>query len=118
MGIFGIFSAKNIIDIDSSDVEKLICQPRIFSPSGSIFEFSNTNILFNLNYAQVVTARIFNLSGRLKWSQKLELTQAGSNILSWDGKDYNGDTVSSGLYIVTLEKENSILRTTVGVLNR
>ncbi|CAI8171802.1 MAG: Uncharacterised protein [Methanobacteriota archaeon] len=38
--------------------------------------------------------------------------------MNWDGKDSNGEIVPSGLYIVTLEKEDTILRTTVGVLNR
>jgi len=54
----------------------------------------------------------------LKWTQKPESTQRGSNVLNWDGKDYNGNVVTSGLYIVTLEKGDSVLRTTVGVLNR
>jgi hypothetical protein len=36
----------------------------------------------------------------------------------WDGKDFDGKVVKSGLYIVTLEKESTILKTTVGVLNR
>ena len=120
-GTYGAFiSLDTTLIQDSLNIEKVVCQPRIFSPggSGSLFEFTKTNIIYSLTKVEDVTARIFNLSGRLKWSQKLELTQAGSNVLSWDGKDYNGDTVSSGLYIVTLEKENSILRTTVGVLNR
>ena len=44
--------------------------------------------------------------------------QSGHQIINWDGKDYNNNIVPSGLYIVTLEKEDTILRTTVGVLNR
>ena len=119
MGIYGVFVTKTVFPLDSLlDIEYLKCQPRIFSPSGSVFEFANTNILFNLDEQEAVTARIFNLAGRLQWSYKPEFTQRGSNVLNWDGKDYNGDIVTSGLYIVTLEKENSILRTTVGVLNR
>jgi len=39
-------------------------------------------------------------------------------VMNWDGTDSNGNIVPSGLYIVTLEKEDGILRTTVGVLNR
>ena len=119
MGTFGVFTTETIVPMDSlMDIESLICQPRIFSPAGSVFEFANTNILFNLDEQEDVTARIFNLAGRLKWSQKPESTQRGSNVLNWDGKDYNGNVVASGLYIVTLEKGDSVLRTTVGVLNR
>jgi len=118
LGTFGVFTTQIIVPGDSLDIESLICQPRIFSPAGSVFEFANTNILFNLDEQEEVTARIFNLSGRLKWSLKPETTQRGSNVLNWDGKDYNGNVVASGLYIVTLEKGDSVLRTTVGVLNR
>ena len=118
MGIFGVFTTQITLRGDSLDTESLICQPRIFSPAGSVFEFANTNILFNLDEQEEVTARIFNLAGRLKWTQKPESTQRGSNVLNWDGKDYNGNVVTSGLYIVTLEKGDSVLRTTVGVLNR
>tara|TARA_Y100000590_G_scaffold361959_1_gene418860 strand:+ start:10449 stop:14564 length:4116 start_codon:yes stop_codon:yes gene_type:complete len=116
---FGIFTTQTISPVDSlMDIESVTCQPRIFSPAGSVFEFANTNILFNLNEQEEVTARIFNLAGRLQWSLKPETTQRGSNVLNWDGKDYNGNVVASGLYIVTLEKGDSVLRTTVGVLNR
>ncbi|MEC9307052.1 MAG: FlgD immunoglobulin-like domain containing protein, partial [Candidatus Neomarinimicrobiota bacterium] len=118
MGTFGVFTTQIIVPGDSLDTESLICQPRIFSPAGSVFEFANTNILFNLDGQEEVTARIFNLAGRLKWSSKPGSTQRGSNVLNWDGKDSNGNVVASGLYIVTLEKGDSVLRTTVGVLNR
>ena len=41
----------------------------------------------------------------------------GNNIIVWDGKDSDGSVVPSGLYIVTLESSNSMLKPTVGVLN-
>ena len=99
----------------------MVCQPRIFSPggSGSVFEFTQTNILYDLDETEEVTARIFNLSGRLKRTLKPEIAkQAGHQVMNWDGTDRNGDVVPSGLYIVTLEKGDTVLRTTVGVLNR
>ena len=98
-----------------------MCQPRIFSPggSGSIFEFTETNIIYALEEEEDVTARIFNLSGRLKRVIKPEFaSQAGNQIMNWDGRDTNGNIVPSGLYIVTLEKKDTVLRTTVGVINR
>ena len=99
--------------------EKIICQPRIFSPAGSVFEFPHTNILFDLAEADNVTARIFNLSGKIKRTLKPEQQLGpGNNIIVWDGKDSGGSVVPSGLYIVTLESSGSMLKTTVGVLNR
>jgi len=119
MGTFGVFTSLDSLGSDSIDVETLVCQPRIFSPAGSIFEFTQTNILYDLNEPGDVTARIFNLAGRLKRTIKPEISgQSGHQVMNWDGKDSNGNVVPSGLYIVTLEKSNTMLRTTVGVLNR
>ena len=122
---FGTYGAFVTMDTtlmsDSLDVETIVCQPRIFSPggSGSVFEFTETNIIYSLERSEEVTARIFNLSGRLKRTIKPEfISEPGHQVMNWDGKDSDGDIVPSGLYIVTLEKEDTILRTTVGVLNR
>ena len=60
-----------------------------------------------------------NLSGRLKQTLKPSYSgQSGHQIINWDGKDHRDQIVPSGLYIVTLEKDDDVLRTTVGVLNR
>ena len=121
-GTYGAFiSLDTTLLSDIIDIEKIVCQPRIFSPggAGSVFEFTETNIIYSLEESENVTARIFNLSGRLKRVIKPEFTsQAGNQIINWDGKDSNGEIVPSGLYIVTLEKKDTVLRTTVGVLNR
>ena len=119
LGVYAAFKSDSAISIDSVDTEKIACQPRIFSPAGSVFEFPHTNILFNLNEPDNVTARIFNLSGKIKRVIKPEQTLgSGNNIIVWDGKDSDGSVVPSGLYIVTLESSSSMLKTTVGVLNR
>lgn len=119
MGTFGIFTTRDTLTLDSLNVETVVCQPRIFSPAGSVFEFTQTNIMYDLETPDDVTARIFNLSGRLKRTIKPEIAgQSGHQVLNWDGKDSKGNVVPSGLYIVTLEKSDTILRTTVGVLNR
>ena len=121
LGIYGVFISEIPLERDSLEVELLECQPRVFSPggSGSVFEFTETNIMYDLEEPSDVTVRIFNLSGRLKQTLKPENNlQSGHQIINWNGKDHNEKIVPSGLYIVTLEKQDSILRTTVGVLNR
>ena len=51
---FGTYGAFVTMDTtlmsDSLDVETIVCQPRIFSPggSGSVFEFTETNIIYSL----------------------------------------------------------------------
>ena len=119
LGVFAAFKSDSTISVDSLDTDKIVCQPRIFSPAGSVFEFPHTNILFDLPISDNVTARIFNVSGKIKRTLKPEQKLgAGSNVIVWDGKDFDGSVVPSGLYIVTLESSESIFRTTVGVLNR
>lgn len=119
MGTFGVFTTRDSLGNALLDMNGVVCQPRIFSPAGSVFEFTQTNIMYDLETPDDVTARIFNLSGRLKRTIKPEIAgQSGHQVLNWDGKDSKGNVVPSGLYIVTLEKSDTILRTTVGVLNR
>jgi hypothetical protein len=121
-GTYGAFvSMDSTLLSDSLNIESIVCQPRIFSPggNGSVFEFTQTNIFYSLEESEDVTARIFNLSGRLKQTIKPEVRgNIGRQVMNWDGKDSKGNVVPSGLYIVTLEKSDTILRTTVGVLNR
>ena len=58
----------------------------IFS-AGSVFEFPHTNILFDLPSTDNVTARIFNLSGKIKRTIKPENSIGpGKNVIVWDGK--------------------------------
>ena len=122
LGTYGVFITMDTTLIrDTLNLETIVCQPRVFSPggSGALFEFTETNIMYSLESTVDVTARIFNLSGRLKRIIKPELApQVGHQVINWDGRDSKGDIVPSGLYIVTIEKEDNVLRTTVGVLNR
>ena len=118
-GTYATFTTDTSLALDSVNTDIIKCYPRIFSPAGSVFEFPSTNILFDLNEADDVTARVFNLSGRIKRTLNPEFPLGpGHNVLVWDGKDMNGKVVPSGLYIITLERSGSILKTTVGVLNR
>ena len=65
LGIFAAFKADSTFETDSLNTNTIMCQPRIFSPAGSVFEFPHTNILFDLSISDNVTARIFNLSGKI-----------------------------------------------------
>ena len=42
----------------------------------------------------------------------------GSNAVVWDGRDYDGNVVVSGLYIVTVEAGSKMAKKTVGVMNK
>ena len=62
----------------NQETEESHCQPRIFSPGGSVFEFPKTNFLFYMKNEENVIARVFNLSGRLVWNSKPEPVRSGS----------------------------------------
>ena len=43
---------------------------------------------------------------------------AGSNVVTWTGRDYNERIVSSGLYIIIVEAADRSLKNTVAVVNQ
>ena len=89
MGTFGIFTSASPVFSDTSFVDVIECQPRIFTPSGNLFEFNKTNILYNINNGQNadVKVRIFNLAGRLKESfhMKTQLEREIKILFGMDG---------------------------------
>ena len=94
------------------------CQPRVFSPKGGSYDVTTT-ISFNLGKRSAVTVKVYDVSGRFK--RKLvegRTLNRGSNAVAWDGTDYEGEKVVSGLYVVTVESEGKVETKTVGVLNK
>ena len=70
-----------------------------------------------------VTVRVYNASGRLERviEPRDKPMLPGRNLLLWDGKDKDGDIVSSGLYIVVVsagdkraEKVVAVVREAIG----
>ena len=62
-----------------------------------------TNISFSLPANQAARINIYNLKGQLvKKLLDVELP-AGQNMISWDGRDDNGNLVSSGIYSYRLQ---------------
>ena len=94
------------------------CQPRVFSPEGGGYD-NKTTISFNLGERSEVTVKVYDVSGRYK--RKLiegRTMNQGSNAAVWDGRDYEGRMVVSGLYVVTVEAGGKVATKTVGVLNK
>lgn len=61
-----------------------------------------TMISFTLAQREQVTLSIFDASGRLVRSLVNDARGLGSHQVSWDGRDNNGATVSSGIYFYRL----------------
>ena len=118
LGLYAVFENRGFTIPTYSLLGNLTCQPRIFSPGGSVFE-PRTNILFDLMESEEVTINIFNPAGRLKRTLvRGKAMRPGSNSVLWDGKDDSGRIVVSGLYIITVETPRKAAATTVGVLNK
>jgi len=118
LGTFGVFGALSKQGNWVEGLSDLSCQPRVFSPEGSVFS-AMTHILFTLSEPEPVSIRIFNPAGRLRRTiVKDEAMGPGSNGVEWDGRDTSGKVVKSGLYIVVIEAGDEKQAITVGVLNQ
>ena len=74
--------------------------PNPFNPS--------TNIEFSLQKAGNVKITVYNIMGQTVKTLINETKPAGKHIISWDGKDYVGEQVASGLYFYRLESNQQI----------
>lgn len=67
---------------------------------------SRVTIQFSLpRDVKSVTMDIFNLNGQRVWRQYLSAVSAGYHRLTWNGRDRNDQTLSSGLYFVRIRTE-------------
>ena len=69
----------------------------------------STQISFNLAGETQVDLAVFDLSGKRVRSLRSGALAAGPHVVSWDGKDKNGQTVSSGIYFCRLVADGQIL---------
>ena len=111
--------AEDLSTISDQDVFLDIdCQPRVFSPNGGGYD-TKTTISFSLSKASDVTIKVYSLAGRLKRTiVESRQMNAGTNVLEWDGRDENGETMISGLYIVTVQGEGKFAKKTVSILHK
>ena len=82
---------------------RLSLTPRVFSSRGA-FASSTVQIGFVLAKAATVRVTIHNRAGRLvRVVESGRSLGAGTNLVSWDGRDEDRHDVESGLYLVTVE---------------
>ncbi len=72
--------------------------PNPFNPS--------TSIVFDLKYDSNIQLSIYNIRGELVKNITSCSCQAGSHIAYWDGKNQNGKSAVSGIYIYRLVTDN------------
>ncbi|MCP4546231.1 MAG: hypothetical protein GY835_07175 [bacterium] len=74
--------------------------PNPFNPS--------TEILFELGDAGIVELRIFAVDGRLVRTLLRERLPAGNHAQAWDGRNDNGDSLPSGIYLARVETVRAV----------
>ncbi|MGH7495250.1 MAG: right-handed parallel beta-helix repeat-containing protein [bacterium] len=69
-----------------------------------------TTIRFRLNESQKIRLLLFDLTGKLARTLAEGEFSAGEQIISWDGRDQQGQWVASGVYFYELRTENKVER--------
>lgn len=69
---------------------------------------SETMIKFHLPRANHVQLKIYNLSGKEVITLLDKQIKAGDEQVKWNGRDQNGDNISSGLYFIRLKSDESV----------
>ncbi len=69
----------------------------------------NTTIEYELPKSGNVEVKVFSINGQLVKTLESTRQVQGMHSVVWDGKNNNGQTVASGLYIYQVAFENSML---------
>jgi hypothetical protein len=89
-------------DIEAAPDNSLPRQYYLFQNRPNPFN-PGTHIEFNLPGKSQVTLSIYNLLGQQVNTLIEDELPAGIHSIYWDGTDYSGDTVSSGIYLYRLQ---------------
>jgi hypothetical protein len=101
-GRYALFADQGV-GSGARTLSSLSFTPRVFSPTGN-FADHQVGIGFSLGQPGPVTVRVYNRSGRLiREVLSGEPMNAGANLVRWDGRGRNGDFVTSGIYLVSVE---------------
>lgn len=70
---------------------------------GTAGKYDGTNITF-LNLTSAGTIKVYSLLGSLVKELSYDITNGG--LLTWDGKNLNGENISSGVYLIRIESSD------------
>jgi hypothetical protein len=94
---YNILEYNILSSISSEDIDHTILNdnyPNPFNPT--------TTLKYGLPETSDITFDIFDITGRKIKQWSISSQKAGWHELVWDGKDMNGNTVSTGVYIYSL----------------
>ncbi|MBS30695.1 MAG: hypothetical protein CMG39_05995 [Candidatus Marinimicrobia bacterium] len=99
---------SNFEDEIPSDINIISCYPNPFNPS--------TTIRFTLDSSNDFNIKIFNLSGQEVFTKNNIPSNLGLNEYTWNGMNDKGNSLTSGIYFITIEIDNRILMEKVTLL--
>jgi hypothetical protein len=107
-----LFDLNTSVDLNTTPEQAMLVQnyPNPFS--------SITTIPYQLDKASNVKLSVFNLLGEKVSILVNEQRTAGYHEVNWDGSNYNGKPMSSGIYFFRLEIGNNPADTKKGILIR
>jgi len=86
-------------------------KPRIFTPEEGDWRINEVRFGFEGAESEV-TIKIFDITG---CEIRRTLRREGENVMVWDGKNENGQTVKGGIYIYQVEADGKIITGTIVV---
>ncbi|MDX2474532.1 MAG: glucodextranase DOMON-like domain-containing protein [Candidatus Krumholzibacteria bacterium] len=110
-GIYGLFRT-DAVTFDSQEVlSGIITSPNPFSPNGDGL-YDEVSISFYLTQEAAVTVEVYNIYGDRKNILTQTFSYSGSDLndttprrvpgLVWDGRDFKGDVVPYGIYVLRI----------------
>ena len=107
----GKYQLRYVARTDSFKMDKAGVYPRIFSPNGDGWN-DYVNFVFENPLESEVKGEIFDMKG----AKVADMSQGIiENSLMWDGKDFRGSVVPSGVYMYQIKCEGKIFNGTVVV---
>jgi len=105
-GLVYIFSSDTTTDVSDKPPGTLPKNFELYQNFPNPFN-SSTVISYALERSSLVTLQIYDIQGKLVTTLVEEAQRVGIHQVTWDGTDYRGEQVASGIYFYRLKTENS-----------
>ncbi|MDD4154993.1 MAG: FlgD immunoglobulin-like domain containing protein [Candidatus Cloacimonetes bacterium] len=102
----GVFMIRAYVDLHTGNSEIVLPQTKLTANNYPNPFNPETTISFNIPTSGNVSVKVFNVKGQIVNTLVNEEMKAGNNQVIWNGLDYAGKQVTSGVYFYKVETEN------------
>jgi hypothetical protein len=99
-GLYRLTQTTGVSEVTNVDRSSLTIAPNPFN--------THTNITISANNRSQVSLCVYSINGQKIRQLMSDFQLSGSHSVLWDGKDDNGHTVSSGVYIAFLKSDREM----------